>query len=185
MKHLTSIYDLSHGDIDDILATAADLKSRLKKGERPALWQGRMLVQIFEKPSLRTRMSFEAAATQLGGTGTFLNFHDAGLNGRETLPDVVRVLSSYCDAIVLRTFSQQLVEDFAALSRCPVINGLSDEHHPCQALTDLMTIREVFNNAAPPRIVYVGDGNNVAASLAILAARRQMPITFCARTGSN
>ncbi len=183
MKHLTSLFDLSRGDIEEILATAGDLKGRYQKGERPPLWQGRVLVQIFEKPSLRTRMSFEAAACQLGGTGTFLNFQDAGLNGRETLPDVVRVLSSYSDAIVLRTYSQQLIEDFAALSRCPVINGLSDEHHPCQALTDLLTIRETFNNASSPRIVYVGDGNNVAASLAILAAREQLPITFCAPNG--
>jgi ornithine carbamoyltransferase len=183
LKHVTSVLDLTPGDVEAILGISAELKSRLARGDRPPLLQGRVLTLVFEKPSLRTRNSFEAAAIQLGGGSVFLTTHDAGLNGRESLPDVARVLSAYSDAIVMRTFRQSLIEDFARLSSCPVVNGLSDELHPCQALTDLFTIHEAFGRLAGLRIVYVGDGNNVAASLAMAAAYTQMPITFCSPRG--
>jgi ornithine carbamoyltransferase len=183
LRHVTSVFDLMPADIEAILAIAADLKARLARGDRPPLLQGRVLTLVFEKPSLRTRNSFEAAAIQLGGGSVFLTTHDAGLNGRESLPDVARVLSAYSDAIVMRTFRQSLIEDFARLSSCPVVNGLSDELHPCQALTDLFTIREAFGRLAGLRIVYVGDGNNVAASLAMASASAKMPITFCSPRG--
>ena len=103
---------------------------------------------IHMKPSLRTRVSFEAAMKQLGGCSLFLTSKDAGFHGREALCDIARVLSSYCDAVAMRTFSQQLIDDFARHSSCPVINGLSDERHPCQALTDLFTMQEVFGDLA-------------------------------------
>lgn len=183
MRHLTKLLSLSPADVDEIFTLSADLKSRYQQGERPALLSGRVITQVFEKPSLRTRVSFEAAIMQLGGGSIFLSAHDAGLNGRECLGDVARVLCGYSDAIVLRTFSQSLIEEFAARSACPVINGLSDESHPCQALTDLFTMQEVFGSVKGRRLVYMGDGNNVAASLVVAAAMLGVSMTVCAPPG--
>ena len=183
MKHLTSLYDLSPDEMCDILDTAADLKAKFRNGERPPLLAGGVLALLFEKPSLRTRVSFEAAMTHLGGDSIFLSTSEAGLNGRESLADVARVLSGYADAIVMRTFSQQLIEEFARLASCPVINGLSDDRHPCQALTDLLTIREVLGTLDNKRLVYVGDGNNIAASLGIATAYAGMSMTLCTPPG--
>jgi ornithine carbamoyltransferase len=183
MKHLTTLLDVSPDDFGEILDTTAELKAKFQRGERPPLLAGAVLALLFEKPSLRTRISFEAAMTHLGGDSIFLSGGDAGLNGRESLADVARVLSSYSDAIVLRTFSQQLIEDFAKLATCPVINGLSDERHPCQALTDVFTMREVFGSLAGKKLVFVGDGNNVAASLAIATAYAGMSMTLCSPPG--
>lgn len=170
MKHLRTLSELTADEVTNILDIAQDIKARYKSGERTVVLPGRVLTQVFEKPSLRTRTSFEAAIIQLGGSSIFMSAKDAGLNGREALKDVARVLSSYSDAVAMRTFSQQLIEDFAAFSNCPVINALSDDRHPCQALTDMLTIREAFGGTNGRRLVYVGDGNNVAASLAIASA---------------
>jgi ornithine carbamoyltransferase len=182
-KHLTSLLKIGPADVEEILSIAAELKNGLSSGNRKPQLQGRVLTLVFEKPSLRTRNSFEAAAIQLGGGSIFLTAQDAGLNGRESLADVARVLSSYSDVIVMRTFHQSLIEDFAKLSRCPVVNGLSDDMHPCQALTDLFTIRETFGRLNGLRIAYVGDSNNVASSLATAAAYVEMPITVCSPPG--
>jgi len=179
MKHLTSLFDLTPVDVRDILSVAVRLKAELQSGRRTPLLAGRVLTLIFDKPSLRTRMSFEAAIMQLGGSSLFFSSKEAGLQGRESLSDVARVMSGYCDAVVVRTFSQQLVEDLARFSRCPVINGLSDDRHPCQALADILTIQETFGDLSGHRLVYVGDGNNVAASLAIIAAQVGLSITLC------
>jgi len=182
-RHLTSLYDLSVDDLKSVLKTAADLKALYKSGDRPQLFPGRVLAQLFEKPSLRTRNSFEAAMINLGGGGIFLSTAEAGLNGRESLHDVATVLSSYSDIITMRTFSQTLIEEFAALSSCPVVNALSDERHPYQALTDLMTLQEVFGTLSGLHIVFVGDGNNVAASLAIASAMAGMKFTLAVPSG--
>ncbi len=170
MKHLRSLYDVDPDDVESIFRLAEDLKSRQAQGERPALLPGRVVTQVFEKPSLRTRVSFEAAAARLGGASLFLTAKEAGLNGREALEDVARVLGRYSDVIVLRTFSQALIELFADHARCPVVNGLSDERHPCQALSDLFTVRELFGELKGRRLLFVGDGNNVARSLAVACA---------------
>lgn len=183
MKHLTSLLDLSADDLLAVLDLAADLKRRFRQGDRPQLHPGRVLVQLFEKPSLRTRNSFEAAMIHLGGSGIFLSTAEAGLNGRESLSDIARVITSFADLITMRTFSQKLIEDFAAVAGCPVINGLSDERHPCQALTDLLTIRELRGNLADQHLVFVGDGNNVSMSLAIAAAMTGMHMTLAAPVG--
>ena len=183
MKHLTSLYDLTPSDLFAILTRAADLKALFKKGERPPLLQGRVLAQLFEKPSLRTRNSFEAAMIHLGGSGIFLTTAEAGLNGRESLHDIAKVLSSFSDVITMRTFSHQLIVDFAKHSSCPVINGLSDERHPCQALTDLLTIQESLETLKDVHLVFVGDGNNVAMSLAIASAMAEMKMTLAAPKG--
>jgi len=180
VRHLRTLDDLSREDVNEIFERTAELKQRLGAGERPARLAGRMVVQLFEKPSLRTRVSFEAAMGQLGGSATFLSSKEAGLNGREALSDIARVLSSYADAVILRTYSQQLIDGFAVHSRCPVINALSDERHPCQALTDLFTLREVFGELTGRRLAYIGDGNNVARSLCVGAALVGMPLTVCA-----
>lgn len=152
-------------------------------GERPQLLPGRILAQMFEKPSLRTRNSFEAAIANLGGSGIFLTTAEAGLNGRESVHDVATVLSSYSDVITMRTFSQQLIEDFASFSSCPVINALSDDRHPCQALTDLLTIQETQESLSGTHLVFVGDGNNVSMSLAIAAAMTEMKFTLAVPEG--
>ena len=183
MKHLTSLLDLNTDELFAILAKAADLKARFGKGERPALYPGRVLAQLFEKPSLRTRNSFEAAMIHLGGSGIFLTTAEAGLNGRESLPDVAKVLSSFSDIITMRTFSQKLIEDVAKYSSCPVINGLSDERHPCQAMTDLLTIQESLGDVKGVHLVFVGDGNNVSMSLAIASAMVGMKLTLACPKG--
>ncbi len=183
MRHLRSLFDLKADEVGEILQLAAELKTKFQQGERPALLPGRVLAMVFEKPSLRTRNSFEAAMLHLGGGGIFITSKDAGLHGRETLPDIARVLSSYSDAIALRTFSQQLIEEFANHAGCPIINALSDERHPCQALTDLFTIQEVFGSTEKLHLVYVGDGNNVAMSLAIAAALAGMRFTVACPPG--
>jgi ornithine carbamoyltransferase len=183
MQHLTSLYDITPADVEEILTISAKLKARLAKGDRPPILQGHTLALIFEKPSLRTRISFEAAMMQLGGGSIFMSSADAGLHGRESLADVARVLGSYTDAIVMRTFSQKLIEDFAGLADCHVINGLSDTLHPCQALTDILTIQEVFGKLEGRHLVFVGDGNNVAASLAVTSAYTGMSMTLAAPPG--
>jgi ornithine carbamoyltransferase len=138
---------------------------------------------VFEKPSLRTRASFQAAMAQLGGSSVFMTGHEAGLGSRESVPDFARVMSQYADAIVLRTYSHRTVEEFAGHSSCPVINGLSDYHHPCQALADLFTLQEVFGDVAERTLVFVGDGNNVARSLAICCGKLGVNFILAAPEG--
>ncbi|MCA9059355.1 MAG: ornithine carbamoyltransferase [Planctomycetaceae bacterium] len=183
MKHLISLYDLTPDELTAVLDRAADLKALFLNGERPQLLPGRVLAQLFEKPSLRTRNSFEAAMINLGGSGIFMTTAEAGLNGRESLSDIAQVLSSFSDIVTMRTFSHQLITDFASFSSCPVINGLSDDRHPCQALTDLLTIREVFGSLKDRHLVFVGDGNNVSMSLAIAAAMTGMKLTLAVPEG--
>ncbi|MCA8995454.1 MAG: ornithine carbamoyltransferase [Planctomycetaceae bacterium] len=168
MKHLLSLFDLSSEDVRDVLDFARRLKQETLAGERRPLCAGKILSQVFEKPSLRTRVSFEAAMSQLGGSGIFLTAKDAGFEGRETKEDIAKVLGGYSDVIVLRTFSQQLIETFRDHAGCSVINGLSDDYHPCQALADILTIEEHFPESEGRKVVYVGDGNNVARSLALI-----------------
>lgn len=183
MRHLNSLFDLTPDELSTILQQALELKRLLADGKRPQLFERRMLSMIFEKPSLRTRVSFETAACQLGGAGLFMTAAEAGLHGRESLPDIARVLTRYVDVVALRTFSQNLIEEFAQHAACPVINALSDDRHPCQALTDLMTIQETFGSLNGRHLVYVGDGNNVAASLAIATAMSGMPMTIACPEG--
>lgn len=169
MRHLTSLFDLTSSEVQEILELAKQLKKETKSGQRTPHCAGTVVTQVFEKPSLRTRVSFEAGISQLGGTSIFLSGSEAGLNGRETIEDIAKVLGGYSDIIILRTFSQTLIETVAQHCGCSVINALSDDYHPCQALTDVLTIEEHLGTAKDKRIVYVGDGNNVAKSLALVA----------------
>ena len=172
--------ELDCGDVKAIFRLTQALKDRWHNGDRPPLLASRVLTQVFEKPSLRTRVSFESAMLQLGGAAIFLNAQEAGLNGREAVQDVARVLGGYNDVIVLRTFSQKLIDDFIQHSGTHIINGLSDTRHPCQALTDLFTVSEVFGTLHGRKFVFVGDGNNVATSLGVMCALLDVPFTVCA-----
>ncbi len=183
MRHLNSLLDLAATDVDAIFAISRELKARLAKGDRPQILRGHILTQVFEKPSLRTRLSFDAAMMQLGGNSIFLTAQEAGIGGREAVKDVARVIGGYSDVIALRTFSQKLIDNFIEFSGIPVINGLSDERHPCQALTDLFTMREAYGDLKGQKIAFVGDGNNVANSLAIAAAICGISMSVCAPLG--
>jgi ornithine carbamoyltransferase len=167
MRHFLDLLDVSKDDILHLLQEAERLKTAHERGDRGAPLLGRVLGMVFEKPSLRTRVSFQTAIAQLGGSSVFLPSSETGLGTRETVPDFARTISQYVDAVVLRTFSHQTVETFAQYATCPVINGLSDYHHPCQALGDLLTLKEVFGDLDGLTLVFVGDGNNVARSLAV------------------
>jgi ornithine carbamoyltransferase len=167
MRHYLNLIDLSGDEIETLLEEAIRLKTAFGRGDRPPLLAERVLGLIFEKPSLRTRVSFEAGMAQLGGKSIFLNSVDGALGVRESVADYARTMSGYVDACVLRVFKHATVEEFAAHSRVPVINGLSDYSHPCQALADLLTVREVFGSIKGRTLVFVGDGNNVARSLAV------------------
>lgn len=167
MRHFLELWDWTGDEIADLLKEASRLKKAHLRGKNKPSLQGHVLGMIFEKPSLRTRVSFQAAIAQLGGSSTFLSGAEVGLGSRETVPDFARTISNYVSAVVLRTFKHATVEEFAAHATCPVINGLSDYCHPCQALGDLQTLQEHCAPIEGCTLVFVGDGNNVARSLAI------------------
>ena len=170
-RHLTAVRDWNPGEIRTLLDLAAELKRAQKAGEEHRLLPGRSLAMIFEKPSTRTRISFEVGMAQLGGTALYLRADDLQLSRGETLKDTAMVLSRYVDAITIRTFAQADVEELARHASIPVINALTDMAHPCEALADLMTIRERLGSLSGIRITYLGDGNNVCASLMVAAAK--------------
>jgi ornithine carbamoyltransferase len=165
-KDLLSISDLESHEIRLLLADATALKAE----PRQNTLAGKTLALVFEKPSLRTRVSFELAMKQLGGEAIYLSPAEVGLGKRESVADVARVLSRFVDALAVRTFSQGTLEELAQWARVPVINALSDAEHPCQALADLLTIFEHKGEFPGLKLAYVGDGNNVAVSLALAAA---------------
>jgi ornithine carbamoyltransferase len=168
MRHFLSLINLTADELTYLLDEAARLKADSQRGIRPPLAAGRVLGMIFEKPSLRTRASFESAMAHLGGTTIFLNSSDGPIGQRETVADYARTLSNYVDAVVLRTFKHATIEEFARHATVPVINGLSELCHPCQVLGDLLTIQEHFKGGIRGKtLVFVGDGNNVARSLAL------------------
>ncbi|HEY7326027.1 MAG TPA: ornithine carbamoyltransferase [Gemmataceae bacterium] len=168
MRHFLGLIDLTAEDLIYLLDEAARLKADSLRGIRPPLLAGRVLGMIFEKQSLRTRASFEAAMAHLGGSSIFLSASDGPIGQRESVADFARTLNHYVDAVVLRTFKHDTIEEFARHATVPVINGLSDLCHPCQVLGDLLTIQEHFAGGIRGKtLVFVGDGNNVARSLAL------------------
>jgi ornithine carbamoyltransferase len=175
MRHLLTVTDLTSAEIDRIFAITADLKDKYGQGIRESLLPGRVIGMLFEKPSLRTRVSFEAGMTQLGGGSLFLG-SDVGFGSRESMPDFARVLSQYVDGIVIRANRHQTVADLAQHSTCPVINGLTDYAHPCQVLADLYTLRELVGKLHGLTLAYVGDANNMARSLVEGCGRLGMKI---------
>jgi len=171
-----SMDDLSPEEVLRVLDTATDLKRRAKAGDRPVLLAGRVLAMIFEKPSLRTRVTFEVGMWELGGHAVYLAPQDVHLGARESVPDVARNLERWVGGIMARTFAHRTVQTLAEHARIPVINGLSDLEHPCQTLGDLLTIRERFGHLDGLRVAWVGDGNNVCHSLLLGAAKVGMHV---------
>ena len=173
-RSFTRVADWSGDELRAVLDLADDLKARRQRGEEHHLLPGRALGMIFQKPSTRTRVSFEVGIAELGGHGLYLAAGDLQLGRGETLRDTATVLSRYLSGLMIRTFAQEDVEELARHASIPVINGLTDSSHPCQALADAMTIRERFGRLQGLRVAYLGDGNNVCASLMVAAAKLGM-----------
>jgi len=175
-KDFLAVSDYSPVDLQAILDLALKLKQeRLKSGGNAPLLKNKVLAMVFQKPSLRTRVSFDMAMRHLGGDALYLSPNEVGLGQRESIADVARVLAGYVDAIMARVFDHQHVVDLARWSSVPIINGLSDYNHPCQAMADALTIVENFGQMKGLNITYVGDGNNVSVSL----------MHLCAKLGAN
>ncbi|MCK4658457.1 MAG: ornithine carbamoyltransferase [Phycisphaerae bacterium] len=182
-RNLVSLKDFSTEEIWQVLKTAEALKLGYYRNDQPKLLADKTLAMIFQKPSLRTRVSFEAGMTRLGGHAIYLAPADIKLGARETTEDIAIVLSRYADIIMARVFGHDIVVDLAKYATVPVINGLSDQEHPCQVLADLFTIYEKKNRLAGLNFVYIGDGNNMAHSLMYGAARVGMNCTACTPKG--
>lgn len=177
-RDLLAIADLTTKDITAILRRASALKTLLKTGKRTTSLAGKSLGMIFEKASTRTRVSFEVGMYQLGGQALFLSANDLQLGRGEPIADTARTLSRYLDGIMIRTFGQQVIEELARHATIPVINGLTDLHHPCQALADLLTIKEKKSKLKGLKLAYIGDGNNVANSLIEACVKMGMHIAI-------
>src|SRR5262245_9378485 len=167
MKHFLNLIDLTADELKHLLAESARLKDAHARRIPSHSLSGRVVGLVFEKPSLRTRVSFESGVAQLGGTSLYLPGNEVGLGWRETLADFARTVSQYVDALVLRVYRHETLTGLAAHSAIPLINALSDKSHPCQALADLLTVRELFGSEVGRTVAFIGDGNNVARSLAV------------------
>lgn len=165
MKDFISIADLSPEEIWRLLHRAEELKDEWRQGGNQPILKGKVLGMVFQKPSLRTRVSFDVAMLHLGGHALYLSPNEISLGKRESVADVARVLSRYVDGIMARVFDHDHILQLAEYSRMPVINGLSDYNHPCQGITDVFTIWEKLGDLKGLKLAYVGDGNNVAVSL--------------------
>lgn len=183
-KHLLSLKDYSVNEIYEILSLALKLKDMQARGKRHEILKDKTLAMIFAKPSTRTRVSFEQGIKQLGGTAMFLSGNDIQLGRSETIQDTVMVLNRFnIDGIMIRTFKQSDVEELAVSAKMPIINGLTDDFHPCQALSDLLTIYETFGKFHSHKLSYFGDGNNMAHSLSLAGAKVGMEVCICSPKG--
>lgn len=182
-KSLVSLYDLTREEIEEILKTSELLKLQLLRGQEHPILKGKTLAMIFEKPSTRTRVSFEVGMWQLGGYALYLSATDLQLGRGETIADTAQVLSRYVDGMMARVFRHQTILDLVQYSRVPVVNGLSDYTHPCQGLADLFTIYEKKGKLSGLKLAYVGDGNNVAHSLIFGCSKVGMDITLACPKG--
>lgn len=182
-KDLLTLFDYSTEEVKELLELSKNLKFLTKEGKCPPLLAGKTLGMIFEKHSTRTRISFEVGMQQLGGYGMFMHSRDLQIGRGESVYDTAHVLSGYLDGIMIRANSHQMVEELAEHAQVPVINGLTDLFHPCQALADMLTLLEVQGELAGNKLTYIGDGNNVAHSLAIAAAHLGMHIAIATPPG--
>lgn len=182
-RHLLVAEDLTAQEIEAVFAVTRDLQTKFDQGIREPLMPGRVLALVFEKPSLRTRVSFQTAMVHLGGSSLFLGADTGFASSRESVDDFGKVLSQYVDGIVCRTKSHDTLESLAAASTVPVINGLSDASHPCQALADIYTLRQHVGRVRGLTLAFVGDGNNVARSLAMVSALLGMRFVLAAPEG--
>lgn len=176
--NLLTLLDYDTDDILQVLKTAVKLKEMQKAGISHEVLKNKKMAMIFSKQSTRTRVSFEVGMYELGGMALFLDDKDVGLGKREPIKDMSRVLSRMCDLIMIRTFAQKDVEELAATGSIPVINGLTDMYHPCQALADILTVYEHKNQIAGLKLAFIGDGNNVAHSLMAICSKLGMNITI-------
>jgi ornithine carbamoyltransferase len=183
MRHFLCLADLSSDEIWQILSTGRDLKAEWQAGGNKPILAGKSLGMIFEKPSLRTRVSFQVAMVQLGGHAIYLSPNEIGLGQRESIADVARVLSRYVDGIEARVFAHRTIEKLAQYATVPVINGLSDFNHPCQALGDVLTLWEHRGKVKGQRLAFIGDGNNVANSLLFIGGKLGMDVTVATPKG--
>ena len=183
MKHFLSMEDLERDEVTRLFRLTAELKSRIKAGDRTTPLTGRTMALIFEKPSLRTRVTFEVGMVQLGGASVYLAAQEIGFGKRESVPDIARNLSRWVDIVAARVFSHATVEGLARFSTIPVINGLSDREHPCQAMADLFTLWERGLDLARTRLAWIGDGNNVCHSVLLLGARLGMDMIVATPPG--
>lgn len=161
-KHFLALHDFSKQELDAMLALAAELKQKQKSGIEHHLLKGKTLAMIFEKASTRTRISFEVGIYQLGGHGLFISSANSQMGRGEPIKDSARVMARYCDGVMIRTFGQEIVDEFALYSSVPVINGLTDLFHPCQIMADLQTVIEHKGGYKGLKFAWVGDGNNMA-----------------------
>ena len=182
MRHFLTLEDYTSDEVEQILEISAELKAGYEEGNRPSLLTNHVLGLLFSKPSLRTRVSFEAGISHLGGTSLYLG-SDVGWGQRETPADFSRVISQFLDFIVCRTHAHSDVETLAEYGDCIIVNGLTDKYHPCQALADVLTLREIKGNLADCKLTYVGDGNNVARSLALACDRLGVTFTVACPDG--
>jgi ornithine carbamoyltransferase len=182
MRHVLTLFELTSEEIAEIFALSHELKRDLAAGIREPLLPGRVMAMLFEKQSLRTRVSFETAMAHLGGTTLFLG-QDVGWGKRESAADFSQVLSSYVDIVVCRTNAHSRIEELAKYCTCPVINGLTDGAHPCQALADLFTLEEIHGPLKGKKLAFVGDSNNVARSLAICCGKLGMEFAVASPAG--
>ncbi len=183
MDNLLKLSDLSENELKGILDLADVLKAENKKGIKHHRLAGKTLGLIFEKSSTRTRVSFEVGMYQLGGNALFLSNRDLQIGRGESIPDTARVLSRYLDGIMIRTFEQEKVETLAKYASIPIINGLTDFCHPCQVLADLQTIREYKGQLEGKKLVYIGDGNNMANSLIVGGLKSGMTVSVACPKG--
>jgi ornithine carbamoyltransferase len=183
VRHFLSIADLSPDDIHYLLELAFKLKTEWQQGDNKPVLRGKSLAMIFQKPSLRTRVSFEMGMVHLGGYALYLGPNEVKMAGRESVPDIARVLSGYVDGIMARVFDHEHIIQLATYSTVPVINGLSDYNHPAQALSDLFTIQELRGRLQGLKLAYVGDGNNVARSLLFGAMKVGMHFAIASPAG--
>ncbi|MEM7032841.1 MAG: ornithine carbamoyltransferase [Chloroflexota bacterium] len=183
MKHFINLADLTSEQIWAILQKARDLKDEWQAGGNSPILKGQALGMVFQKPSLRTRVSFEVGMQHLGGSALYLSPAEIGLGKRETVADVARVLSGYVQGIMARTFDHDHILELAEYASVPVINGLSDYNHPCQAITDLFTIWEHKSQLKGLKLAFVGDGNNVSRSLLFCAAKLGVDFTIATPAG--
>lgn len=177
-KHLLTLQHYTPDEILQVLSLALRIKTWRSQGAAYTPLTGQKLAMIFAKPSMRTRVSFQVGFQELGGYPFLLTNEEIGLGGRESVADVARVLSRYTDGIMIRTFAQSDVEGLAKFGSVPVINGLTDDFHPCQALADLLTFYENFGSFAGRKLAFIGDGNNVAASLMIICTKLGVNISI-------
>lgn len=183
MKHFLSIADLTPAELQGLLDLGLSLKAELREGGNKPVLKGKNLALVFMKPSLRTRVSFEVGMVQLGGYAFYLSPAEIKMGGRESVPDVARVLSGYVDGVMARVFDHQHILDLAAHASIPVINGLSDYNHPAQGLTDVFTILEVKGKTEGLKVAYVGDSNNVTRSLMFGAMKLGMHMAIASPPG--